>query len=225
MTSLAILQNSRHEHQRPPQAITRGKMRVGNHFLQQRIVEKLMDDSDARTEGIGQGFGRGEGGPIRSIALSRVHKFAQNGQPSAGSANGHIPRDGLIQSLLHGGSHPEIDVVRLVAAGNEYRFGVAYGRGGKRIFGGGAIRKYQSRDRVDLAKALNIGVIVIVSAGPKDEKIAAAGTLAHPLEGAIEIIAAAQQREASLGLRLHVRGIARAKILIVRAGGKRRAQQ
>jgi hypothetical protein len=40
-----------------------------------------------------------------------------------------------------------------------------------------------------VAEALNIRVIGIVSAGAKDEKVAAAGTLAHPLEGAIEVFA------------------------------------
>jgi hypothetical protein len=75
-----------------------------------------------------------------------------------------------------------------------------------------------------VAQTLNIRVVVIVSAGAKDEEVAAPGTFAHPLEGSIKVFAAAHQREAALGVRLCVPGTPGAKVLIVRAVCKRRRQ-
>jgi hypothetical protein len=71
-----------------------------------------------------------------------------------------------------------------------------------------------------MTEPLNIWVVGVISADAKDEKVASAGTLAHPLEGSIEIFSSTQQSEAALALRLYVRGAPGAKIFIVRAGCK-----
>jgi hypothetical protein len=42
-----------------------------------------------------------------------------------------------------------------------------------------------------MTKPLHVGVVVVVSAGAKNEKVAAPGALAHPLKGSIEVFPSA----------------------------------
>lgn len=75
-----------------------------------------------------------------------------------------------------------------------------------------------------MTKTLNIRVVGIASAGAKDEEVTAAGTLAHPSESRIQVVASSHQCKTGARLGVDILGITQAQILIVLAGGGRTAR-
>src|SRR4029077_12202106 len=65
----------------------------------------------------------------------RVNELGQDVHAGAGAANGNAPSDERVQSALDGRPLPEIDVVGLIAAGDEQGFGVLHSAGYKWVTG------------------------------------------------------------------------------------------
>src|SRR5206468_5690858 len=101
---------------------------------------------------------------------------------------------------LDGSAFPEIDVVGLVAAGDPEGFGVLDGGDDEGVAGHVAVGNDQGGDGVlGGTELLNVRIVGVGAGGADDEEVAVAAAGAHPLEGGVDVGAAAHEHGAGSG--------------------------
>ena len=109
------------ESNEPPKPIARREMRVRNDPRQERQMKEIMDHGHCRTVRVRQ-----RGIRIQAAAVHRaISGASENREASAGAAERLAEPDMLVQQASDRRIFPEPDVVRLVAAGDEYAVGTA----------------------------------------------------------------------------------------------------
>src|SRR5207245_2338142 len=107
-------------------------------------------------------------------------KLAQHGKSRAASTNGNSATHQRVDRVLRGRVLPELDVVGLVAAGNEQSFRLEYDLRHRGMVRGVAVRYDQRGDGILRAQIADVGIVSVGSGGANHQKITAAGFLAHP---------------------------------------------
>lgn len=199
---------------------------VGDDAMKGRDAQEIPNDDDLPVKRIGEGRGRIEIGAVGTVILRGVREFAQHGQAGAGASDGNAVADGVVQGALDGSAAPEIDVVRLVSAGDEDRGGGADGFDDERIIRGVMIGNDERGDGIFVAERLDVRIVGVGTAGADDQEIASAGALAEPDEGMVQVFTAADERVARVRGDMDISGISDAEVAISRrVGGSRRANR
>ena len=190
---------------------------------------KASDQRHPFMVGIGQHVGGSKVVVVGFIFQTAIGELAQHGEAGAGAADGLPAGDIRIDGILHRRALPEVDIARLVAAGNEDRFGMADDIGNRGLLGRVAIGNDQRGHRVELAQAVDVGVVVVVTARPQYQKIAAVCLPAQPAKSLVEVIAAAHHRRTCRRNRCAVSIFPQTNVLIgrgrCRAGEKEYGQE
>ena len=184
-------------------------MRIADDAGEVGDVHKIAIEGDVAVEGVGKRLA----GSHALAGESRIDELGEHVHAGTGPADGDATRHERVQTILDGGAFPEIDVIRLVAAGNPQGFRILNSGDNERIAGCGAVGNDEGGDRILIrAELLNIRIVGVGAGGADDEEIAIATATAHPLESGIDIGAAAHEDGAAGGCGGHVIRISHPKI-------------
>lgn len=195
-------------------AVAHFEVGVGKDAGEGGDVEEVSDEGDAGAGGVGEGELGVEGGTVGRVALGRVGVLAEDSEAGAGAAERDVAGDGGVEGVLDGGALPEVDVVGLVAAGDEDGGSVGDGVGGEGVESGGAGGEDKGGDGVDVAEVADVGVVGIGAAGAEDEEVATRGVVAEKAEGGVLVSTAAHEGVAGCGGDGEVGGVADADVLV-----------
>src|SRR4051812_5591028 len=192
--------------------IARDEVGIVNESLQDGDVDEVLAQSDVPGIGIRQCL-RGRDTLARQ---SRVNELGEDIHSGTGAADRHALSDQSVQRTLHRGVLPEVDVVRLIAAGNPERLSMLDLVDDERIVGGGAVGNDESGNRVFVgAELLDVGIVGVGSCRADYEEVSVAAALAHPLESCVDVGTSAHEHGACGCGGSDVGGIADAKIGIL----------
>src|SRR5215469_1048938 len=191
-------------------------MRVRYEVAQLRNSQETAHDDDLRVERIGERSRGVQIGAVGGIALSRVGEFAEYGQTCACASNGNAAMNGVVQRALHGSIAPEIDVVRLISAGDKNGRCGAYRSCDKRVIGSITTGNNQRGGRTYVAKRLDVRIVGVGAARANHKKVPTAGPSAKPHEGLVQIGTAANQCIAWVRSHMDVMGISDAEVAVGR---------
>src|SRR5437660_5098452 len=118
-----------------------------------------------------------------------------------------------IDCFLHRRLFPEVQIARLVSAGNEEDLGMMNDLGGLGILRSMAVGNDQGCSRVEMAEFLNVGVVVVVTSRAQDQEVATGSFAAEPAESVVEIFAAAEHGDAVARGDGSVRFVANSEVL------------
>src|SRR5205823_5241892 len=155
-----------------------------------------------------------------SLAGERgVDELGEHVHAGAGASDGNAAGDERVEFGFNGSAFPEIDVVGLVAAGDPEGFGVLDGGDDEGVAGHVAVGDDEGGDGVFVgAELLDVRIVGVGAGGADDEEIAVAAAGAHPLEGGVDVGAAAHEHGAGGGGGGYVVLVADAEIGILFGG-------
>lgn len=188
-----IREDAAQESQVAAHAIASDKMRIADQPLNGGDINEVAVQRDVAGEWIGERLAGGD-----ALAGQRaVNELRQHVHPGAGAAHGNTSRNQRVQCAFDGRALPEIDVVGLIAPGNEQRFRVRYRAGHEGIARCRAIRNDQCGDGIFTGtQLLDVRIVRIRTGRPNHQKISAAAALAHPLKSCVDVGAPAHQDRA-----------------------------
>ena len=220
------MKNTGHEDDQAAEAVARVEVTVGDDVVKRGNVQEIANDDDLRVKRIGESSRRMEIGTARLVILRCIGEFAQHGKASAGAPDGNAAANGVVHGALDGSAAPEIDVVRLVSAGNEDGGSGANGLGDEGIIRGVATGNDQRSNGIFAAERLDVRIVSVGAAGADNQEIAAAGALAKPSDSLVQVFATADERVACVRGRVDIVGASDAEVAVSwRVGGARRTKR
>ncbi len=169
---------------------------------------------DARTEWIGESRLAVEVRIVGFVALRGIGVFAHYRETCTRAADGHAALDGVIQGNLHRSPHPKVDVVGLVSSGDKQRTGMTDCSCDERIERSFSTWDNEGCNRVQLAHALDVAVVLAGARRAQHQKVSASSPNAQPSERLVEILSSAHQGKAGPRHGRDIRLIPHAKILV-----------